>query len=49
MKLDDKEKDALESGISRGIRSGFLKELALKTREIVIRDGTQPFEKIGSS
>ena len=46
VKLDHKEKDALESGIRRGIRSGFLTELALKTREIVIRDGTQPTEKI---
>ena len=34
--LDDKEKDALEVGIRKGIRSRYLKELADGTRKIAL-------------
>lgn len=35
--LEEKEKDALESGIRKGVRSDLLKQLAQKTRDIAIQ------------
>ena len=36
--LDEKEKDAYESGIRRGIRFGMLKEISDYTRHLIIQN-----------
>lgn len=45
--LDDKEKDALDSGIRKGVRSRFLRELSAKTREIALLEQNNSMDKNG--
>ena len=44
--LDDKEKDALETGIRKGVRSDFLRQLSQKTRSIAV-EGSKNLETVG--
>ena len=45
--LDDKEKDALDSGIRKGVRSRFLRELSAKTREIALLEQNNSMDSNG--
>ena len=45
--LDDKEKDALDSGIRKGVRSRFLRELSAKTREIALLEQSNSMDSNG--
>jgi hypothetical protein len=45
--LDDKEKDALEVGIRKGIRSRFLRELSEGTRKIALLQPSSSLTKNG--
>ncbi len=46
--LEEKEKDALESGIRKGVRSDLLKQLAQKTRDIAIQSSKKE-EELGKN
>ena len=46
--LDDKEKDALDSGIRRGVRSRLLKEVAEATRSVATEQNTVRLPSLGS-
>jgi DNA polymerase-3 subunit delta' len=45
--MDDKEKDALDASIRKGVRSRFLRELSGKTREIVFIEQAHSMDKNG--
>ena len=45
--MDDKEKDALDASIRKGVRSRFLRELSAKTREIVLLEQARSMDKNG--
>jgi DNA polymerase-3 subunit delta' len=46
--LDDKEKDALESGVRRGVRSRLLKEVAEATRSVATEQNPALLPSLGS-
>ena len=46
--LDDKEKDALESGVRKGVRSRLLKEVAEATRSVATEKHTAHLPALGS-
>jgi len=45
--LDDKEKDAIETGIRKGVRSLFLRKLSYATREIALQEKPGNLDRYG--